>query len=183
MEEHYTNLFFSVILHVLLLFIFLTIFFWTVIRNAESKSLYTELNDTIDKTLKHVDIVSEIEKYEKSSISENTINNIRDYFDGYFSVEDQTYVNNNSQLLSFNVVIIILIAFSLFATIFVRYLICGKTINFLEIIGENIFILILVGAIEYFFFMQIASKFVPVKPSYLTDVVKNKLDGLLTKSK
>lgn len=180
MEEHYTNLFFSVILHVLLLFIFLTIFFWTVIRNAESKSLYNELNQTIDKTFKNVNIMNLIQNQDVS-LQENEIkivNGIKKYFDGYFSVEDQTYKNNNSQLLSFNIIIIILIAFSLFATIFVRYLICGKTINILEIIGENIFILLLVGAIEYFFFMQIASKFVPVKPSYLTDVVKNKIDNL-----
>jgi hypothetical protein len=178
MEEHYTNLFFGVILHVLLLFIFLTIFFWTVIRQAESKSLYSELDGNIKTALKDVNLVSYLEQNVGMSSAE--ITQIKNYYDGYFSFKDQTFENNNSQLLLFNIVIIVLIAFSLFASIFVRYLICGKSINLVEIISENLLILILVGAIEYFFFMQIASKFVPVKPSYLTDVVKKHLDGLLT---
>lgn len=178
MEEHYTNLFFGVILHVLLLFIFLTIFFWTVIRNVESKSLYQELDDNIKKGLKDVNIVSELENLGVSGTEIQEIQDIKKYYDGYFSVEDQTFKNNNSQLLLFNIVIIVLIAFSLFATIFVRYLICGQTLNFMEIIGENLLVLVLVGAIEYFFFMQIASKFVPVKPSYITEVIKKHIDGL-----
>ena len=178
MEEHYTNLFFGVILHVLLLFIFLTIFFWTVIRNVESKSLYQELDDNIKKGLKDVNIVSELENLGVSGTEIQEIQDIKKYYDGYFSVEDQTFKNNNSQLLLFNIVIIVLIAFSLFATIFVRYLICGQTLNFMEIIGENLLVLVLVGIIEYFFFMQIASKFVPVKPSYITEVIKKHIDGL-----
>ena len=56
MEEHYTNLFFSVFLHVLLLFIFLTIFFWSVIKNAESKSLYNEIDKSVESGLKCVTI-------------------------------------------------------------------------------------------------------------------------------
>jgi hypothetical protein len=36
----------------------------------------------------------------------------------------------------------------------------------------------MVGAIEYFFFMNIASKYVPVKPSYLPSVVKSELEKL-----
>lgn len=175
MEEHYTNLFFSVILHVLLLFIFLTIFFWTVIRNAESRSLYNELNNVIDKSFKNVNMVSLLEK---NNIPKSKITDIRNYFNNYFSVENIAYKNNHSQVLTLNIVIIVMIAFTLFSTIFVRYLICGKTINFLEIIGENIFVLILVGAIEYFFFIKIASKFIPVKPSYLTEVVKKRIDEL-----
>ena len=65
-----------------------------------------------------------------------------------------------------------------FACIFVRYIFCGRSINWLEVISENIIILLLVGGIEYYFFMNIASKYVPVMPSYLPNVVKNKINKL-----
>lgn len=183
MEEHYTTLFFSVFLHVLLLFIFLTIFFWTVIRHTESHSLYNELDDSIDKGLKCVQLKEFLPpEASKSSMIESYVESnekdIKNYFDGYFSKEDSTYKRNNSQLLQFNIVIIALLFLGLLATIFVRYLICGKVLNFGEIIGENLLILIFVGAIEYYFFMNIASKYVPVKPSYMPSVVQKKINEL-----
>jgi len=181
MEEHYTNLFFSVFLHVLLLFIFLTIFFWSVIKNAESKSLYNEIDKSIDSGLKCVTINEFFPKDEGDAIEsyiEDNERGVKDYFDGYFSKEDSTYKRNNSQLLQFNIVIIVLLFLGLVATIFVRYLICGKTLNIGEIIGENILILIFVGAIEYYFFMNIASKYVPVKPSYMPSVIQKKINEL-----
>lgn len=182
MEEHYTNLFFSVFLHVLLLFIFLTIFFWTVIRHTESNSLYKELDDSIDKGLKCVQLKEFLPKEASNtpieSYVENNEKDIKTYFDGYFSKEDSTYKRNNSQLLQFNIVIIALLFLGLLATIFVRYLICGKVLNFGEIIGENLLILVFVGAIEYYFFMNIASKYVPVKPSYMPSVVQKKINEL-----
>jgi hypothetical protein len=178
MNSHYTNLFFSIILHVFLLFSFLSLFFWIVISKTESKSLYSELNSNIDKSLKNINI----DKFTEGTSIHNFINDnkgsIKDYFDGYFSKENMTYERNNNQLLITNIIIVSLIFITLVATIWVRYLICGKTINFLEIIGENILILVFVGAIEYYFFKQVASKFVPVEPSYLTEVVKNKIDKL-----
>lgn len=175
MEEYYTNLFFSVVLHVLLLFIFLTIFFWTVISKAESKSLYNELNNTIDKGFKNINVMSTLEE---KGIPKSKISDIKKYFNNYFSNENIAYENNNKQILTLNIVIIVLITFSLLSMIFVRYLLCGKSINILEIIGENILVLLLVGAIEYFFFIKIASKFIPVKPSYLTEVVKKHIEKL-----
>lgn len=181
MEGHYTNLFFSVFLHVLLLFIFLTIFFWSVIKNTESHSLYSEIDNSINSGLKCVNINEFFPKTESEKIEsfiENNEKEVKNYFDGYFSKEDSTYKRNNSQLLQFNIVIIVLLFFGLLATIFVRYLICGKTLNLGEIIGENILILIFVGAIEYYFFMNVASKYVPVKPSYMPSVVQKKINEL-----
>jgi hypothetical protein len=165
--EHYINLFFSVSLHVLLLFIFLTIFYWLVISKTETNSLYSEIDSAINNTTKNV------------RISKNIFTDkVKNYFDAYFAGEDETYRRNNKQLLIFNIVIISLIFVTLLATLGVRYLICNKTINFMEIILENIFILIFVGIIEYYFFMNIASKFVPVLPSYLPNVVKDEINKL-----
>lgn len=181
MASHYTNLFFSVYLHVLLLFIFLTIFFWTVIKNTESHSLYSEVNDSIEKGLKNIKLSDFVSGNLGSSLEEYVSENeqkVKDYFDGYFADEDMTYKRNNSQLLKMNIVIIILLFVGLIGTIFVRYMICGNKLDFMEIIGENILILILVGAVEYYFFMNVASKYVPVKPSYMPSVVQDKIKSI-----
>lgn len=165
--EHYINLFFSVYLHICLLFCFLTLFFWLVISKTESKNLNNEIISGINNNLKDIHIPDSI-------FNDSEAN----YFSKYYEGEDQTIKRNNSQLLTFNIIIIILLLLGLFGCIFVRYIFCKQTINIAEIIGENILILILVGIIEYYFFMNIASKYVPIMPSYLPKVIQNKINQL-----
>ena len=51
-------------------------------------------------------------------------------------------------------------------------------ITFMELISENIFILLLIGGIEYYFFINVASKYVPVLPSFLPNVVQKSIQNL-----
>lgn len=165
--EYYINLFYSIYLHIFLLFCFLTIFFWTVISKVEAKTLNSEIDRGINSGLKNVRISDQI-------LTDKDSNYLRKFFEG----ENLTVKRNNDHLLQFNIAFIVVLLIGFFASIFVRYIFCGKTINWLEVIGENIIILICVGAIEYYFFMNIASKFVPVMPSYLPNVVKEKINAL-----
>jgi len=168
MVEHYTNLFFSVSLHVLLLFIFLTIFYWTVITQTEKRSLYSEINNSIQNNLSGINIP-------KNSFTEDIFN----YSKAYYSGNDSNVLRNNRTVFKFNIVIIILIFLIFLTTIFVRYITCNKSISFLEIIIENIIVLIFVGGIEYYFFMNIASKYVPVLPSYIPSIAKEYIESNL----
>lgn len=165
--DHYINFFYSVYLHVFLLFCFLTIFFWTVISKTEAKSLNREITNGIDQGLKNVHISDKL--FDKSE---------QEYMRQYYKGKDSTVTRNNTHLLQFNIAFIVMLLIGLLASIFVRYALCGKSINWFEVIGENIIILLLVGVIEYYFFMNIASKYVPVMPSYLPNVVKKKIDSL-----
>ena len=165
--ERYINLFFSVYLHIFLLFLFLTVFFWQVISKTEADSINNEIVRGINSNLKNVHISKEIFKNEAA-------NYLRKFYEGKNSVVER----NNKQLFSFNISFIVLLFIGFIACIFVRYVFCGQSINWFEVIAENLIILTLVGAIEYYFFINIASKYVPVLPSYLPNVVKSEFDKL-----
>jgi hypothetical protein len=165
--EHYINFFYSLYLHIFLLFCFLTIFFWTVISKTESKTINNEIISGISEGLKNVHISNKI-------FTDNEVK----YLEKYYQGQDSTVARNNRNLLQFNIAFIIILLIGFISCIFVRYVFCGKSINWLEVIGENLIILLLVGGIEYYFFMNIASKYVPIMPSYLPNVVKNKIDKL-----
>ena len=168
MQEYYVNLFYSVFLHVTLLFIFLTIFFWTVISKTESKSLYSEIYKGIDNTIGKINLPSGI-------LPDPTLKILESFYSG----KNQTVERNNSMLLEFNIVIIVFLFLAFLITYAVRRLFCKQSINFTEVIGENILILALVGIIEYFFFMNIASKYVPILPSFLPNVLEKSLNNLI----
>jgi len=165
--EHYINFFFSLYLHIFLLFSFLSIFFWVVISKTEASTINNEIVTGISGNLKNVHISDKI-------ITDTD----GKYFQLYYEGENSNVKRNNKQLLTFNITFIILLLIGFFSAIFVGYIFCGKNINWLEIIGENILILVFVGGIEYYFFMNIASKYVPVMPSYLPGSVKSSFDKL-----
>lgn len=166
----YINLFYSVYIHLFLLFVFLSIFFWTVISKTESRSINNEITRSVNAGLKNFKIPSQYVTDSNGS-----------YLLGLYQGQDITVSRNNDQLFQMNIIIAVLIFIGLLATIYVRYAFCGKLFDIFEVLGENGLILIMVGAIEYYFFTRIASKYVPVKPSYLPSVVKEKLNSMKNK--
>ena len=165
--EQYINLFFSVYLHIFLLFCFLTVFFWVVISKTEAQTINKEIVSGINKNLQNVHISNQIFK-------DSAANYLQKFYEG----ENSVVIRNNKELFTFNIAFIILLLIGFLTGIFVRYVFCGKGINWTEVILENLLVLILVGGIEYYFFMNIASKYVPVLPSYLPNVVKSEFDKL-----
>lgn len=165
--SNFINLFYSVYLHLFLLFVFLSIFFWTVISKTESRAINREMSNAIKDGLKNF-------KLPREYMTETNGN----YLLGLYHGKNRTVERNNEQLLEMNVSIAVIILIGLIAAVYVRYVFCGKAFNVIEVVSENALILILVGAVEYYFFKKIASKYVPVKPSYLPTVVKEKLNSM-----
>lgn len=165
--EQYINLFFSVYLHIFLLFCFLTVFFWVIISKTEAQTINKEIVSGVNKNLQNVHISNQIFK-------DSAANYLKKYYEG----ENSVVKRNNNELFTFNIAFIVLLLIGFLTGIFVRYVFCGKGINWTEVILENLIVLILVGGIEYYFFMNIASKYVPVLPSYLPNVVKSEFDKL-----
>ena len=166
--NEYSHLFFSIILHIFLLFTFLSIFFWAVISKLEANSLSNEINQAINKQTSKINI-------SKSIFTDK----VYDYLKAYFSGENIAKAKNNSLLLKFNITMIVLLFIIVLVTFFVRHFICHQEIDIMNIILENIIVLILVGIIEYYFFTNFASKFIPVMPSELPTVLKQKLNEQL----
>tara|TARA_B100001093_G_C26856077_1_gene1027475 strand:- start:3440 stop:3940 length:501 start_codon:yes stop_codon:yes gene_type:complete len=164
---YYINLFYSIYLHVFLLFCFLSIFFWLIISKSEKKSINDEISKGIESGFKDIKIsnrllTSEVEKY----------------LEAYYQGQDITVKKNNNILLIFNIAFISIFLIGFLLAVFVRYKLCNDNFNILEVFGENILILIFVGGIEYYFFMNIASKYIPIKPSYLPSIVEKKIKSL-----
>jgi len=155
-----SNLLISVTLHVFLLFVFLSILFWTVISPTETKSFTSEL----DKSINDIDYKESVPK------------EVKDYLLAIYDTDNITQNKNNSMLLLLNVTIIVLLFIILVTQIIFHHL-RGGTVEYGEIILENIIILVFVGIIEFLFFRNIASHYIPVKPSYMTDVIKQNIDN------
>lgn len=154
-----SNLLISITLHISLLFIFLSILFWTVISSTESRSFDSEL----DKSIDNINYKQKVPK------------EVKDYLLTLYSNKNITQEKNNNLLLTMNISIIIVLIIVLITQV-VFHNLCGGRVNYGEIILENIVILIIVGIIEFFFFKNIASRYIPVKPSYMTEVIKKSID-------
>ena len=154
-----SNLLISVTLHISLLFIFLSILFWTVISPTESRSFDTEL----DKSIDNINYKQKVPK------------EVKDYLLTVYSNKNITQEKNNNLLLTMNISIIVVLIIVLITQV-VFHTLRGGQVNYGEIILENIVILIIVGIIEFFFFKNIASRYIPVKPSYMTEVIKKSID-------
>ena len=162
--ERYINLFFSIYLNVVILFIFLTIFFWVRKSNTVGKNIYNELENSI----KNFHISNQI-------IKDGSIKYLQKYYEGQNAVVERT----NKQLFKINIAFILLLLFGLISVIFVKYKICGKGFNWLQVISENLLILIIAGSIECYFFLNIVNKYNPIMPSYLQNAIKTEFDKLL----
>lgn len=154
------NLLISVTLHVFLLFVFLSIFFWTIINHTETKSFTNEL----DKSINNINFTQEVPK------------EVKDYLLKIHDTKNITLEKNNSMVFLLNIIIVILLLV-IIVTQIIFHNILGGTIAYGEIILENVIVLIFVGIIEFLFFKNIASHYVPVKPSYMTNVIKQNIDN------
>lgn len=150
-----SNLLISVTLHVFLLFVFLSILFWTVISPTETQSFTSKL----DKSINDLNYTETVPK------------EVKEYLLAIYNTDDITQNKNNSMLLLLNITIIVLLFIILITQIIFHHL-RGGTVEYGKIILENIIILIFVGIIQFLFFKNIASHYIPVKPSYMTDVIK-----------
>ena len=100
----------------------------------------------------------------------NTINNAKntDYYLKIYSKEDpRRQINNEDIFYYLNVVNVLLVIILLIFTI---YLVSTKQIqmfDIVEILLENIITFLLLGMIEIAFFLNVALKFIPTKPSLI----------------
>lgn len=159
---HFTHTTVSVIIHLLVLFIFLSFLFWFIISKAEKRAL----NREIDHGINHI----------KIALPDTIINKtVYDNLLSMYSKESPLIKISNDRLLMYNIGVIIFFIILLILIILVLHFSCNKSLNFKEIIIENIFILSIVGLLEYLFFKTVASNYVPIKPSLIPNILKDQI--------
>lgn len=164
-----TTLFVSIILHVLILFFFLSVFFRMYISKLETQKFQYEINDIISNNLNNSLIQYDQNNNEqlKQFINKPDNQMVLSVLNTMYSNQDAVTQNNNDWVFKFNIVLGVLILTSFIITIGIIYLSCDKCVSLMNIILENIITFIFVGIIEFLFFTQIAFKFIPIPPSLL----------------
>ena len=161
----------NILVHMLIILSILTIFFWLFVSKKETRILENEFTTNINNGFQG--LKDSFTPNQQDRVN-NVINNIQPglkVFKTYFEKPDKTYIAKNNCLKQNNIrLIIYLIILIIFVSIIYHYF-CGSNVHFLEILKENFIIFALIGIFEFFFFREIADKFIPIKPSFISNKI------------
>ena len=165
-SEHYNiNFSLDIVLHVLILFTFLTVFFFAYVSKLEKQSLDNTVTNTI------TDNIDQISNKYNVKVNWNIVNNIADNLVKNSQGEVPEIKQNNDRLFKGSI-IAIGIGFILFiVSIIVLKYFLNYDIHIGHIILMNVIIFSITGVIEYLFFMKVASKYIPVTPDVISNTI------------
>jgi hypothetical protein len=168
----------DIFIHIIILSIVLSIFFFTVVSPLEKENLQGEMDAQVTDGLKHsFDSLDEKNKdAAKQVITENEelLKKIKEMYSEP-SKEDELY---NQNLTNLNITIIINLGLILLTIWITLKLSCNKCVLLGKIMLENVLLFSMIGIIEYLFFVNIAMDYIPVKPSYVKTIIVKKLNDL-----
>jgi hypothetical protein len=174
----------NITLHVFILFVFLSVFYFAYVSNLEATSTSDEIgsiirnqvSETLDKiksfgTLaKKIPQLAQYDKLvpsrERISGMEKTLREQSNDKSREAWIKDN---NNNLRVLSVSICLALLLLF------FFQVIIYKKTlkldVNVTHILIENVVLFGIVGIIEYLFFTRIATHYIPVEPDTLATAI------------
>ena len=171
-----TYLSMNVLIHVIILFSFLSLFFFKFVSKVEEDAFKSELGDMIEENVNKVILNNQDVKPRIKKIlpALKKLNVLYENPDG-FTLE-------RNILVKFSAIFMILILLSIFITITTTLAFgCDKNVSIKHLIIENIIIFILIGIVEYMFFTRIAIKYIPTTPSLMINTLINTLKNQFKK--
>lgn len=175
-NNYITNFSLDIVLHVLILFTFLTIFFFAYVSKLEKQSLDNTVSDVINnKTNTFLTKFDQLSTKYDVKVNWNIIDNIADNLIKNSQGEVPEIKQNNDRLFKDSIIAIIA-GFTLFimSVIFLKYYM-KYDVHIGHILLLNIVIFSITGAIEYLFFMKVASKYIPVTPDVISNTILERL--------
>ena len=165
----------NISLHILILFSFLTIFFFSFISHLEQKSvdeaLTSAINGQVGQLLTKLDGFSQ----DFINIDWKTINDVAEKIQKDAVGALPAVKKNHRKLLIVGISMIVGL-FVIFSSIYVYFGVYkGVNINWKKIVIENLIVFSFVGIIEYLFFTTVASKYVPVTPDLLSKTILDRI--------
>jgi len=159
-------------LHMLILFSFLTIFFFLYIAVKETQTIKESINSIIEEqtssTLLYIDNWDKkLSTDKKGNINWEKIKKASIDLQTKSQNKIPSIVNNNKKLIRNSIIIIItfflvLLFITLYFTLYKKY-----DIHLRSIFTENIIIFFFVAIIEFLFFAFIISKYIPIQPDFV----------------
>jgi len=154
--------FINVIIHVFILLMIISGFFFIYVSQLAKDKFRGELSDVITENLGDALRNADSEGYIKKGLQVVDLEKFKDYYDR----PDPTAANENSWLFRTTIMIVIVLVLLLVIVVVIVKLFC-KRIPFGSVLVENLVLFTLVGAVEICFFLFIARYFVPTKPSLI----------------
>ena len=172
---------FNISLHCVILFTFLTIFYWNIIINEEINSINRLLKvnviDNVENILKKNRKSFKLNNKILKPLKNKILNPLNESIHGDDITQDKLYYLNHDKFLSININILLLLYI---VFIFILYYLVKQNynINYKEIIIENIILILCVGTIEIIFFFTIAKQFVPLSDVEINDTMIDIINSL-----
>jgi hypothetical protein len=160
----------NIILHIVILFSFLSIFFKLYISNIEKNAF----NDQIKNMIQNINPT--IEKLKENDLIKNLINQIPNNVKDLYSNENENLTKYNNSIFH-NILVTNSILWISLVIIILMSKSCNTNINIFQIIIENIATFSMIGLFEYWFFTHISFKYIPVEPSF---IYKQTLESIKT---
>jgi len=157
------------IFHVLILFTFLTILFFTLVSVLEKKAFDTEIEEQIDNSMDGMfSSLTPEDKYIISEVINTDVGGGKSPIDvaiEKYSTPSEVVVEHNKWVKISAITIILIILLIVVLIVSVLYFSCGKKTGVVDIATENVITFAFVGLVEYLFFTHIAFKYIPAPPS------------------
>ena len=176
----------NITLHVLILFTFLTIFFFVYASKLAKKSINKSLTSIVNDETK--EFLNEIDEWDKKldpniypSINWEEAYKLSQKLKESSQDENPEIVKNNYKLKLFGIAMIAGLLL-LFIGLYLYYrFFLNLDVNLGHIFIENIVIFAFIGAIEAYFFINIASKYIPVTPDFVATTVLERIKNNIKK--
>lgn len=180
-----SNMTINILMHVFILFSFLSIFFLTYGRKIAEETITKELNSNVDEqTHAFLDTINSL--YEKNNLSGynvkwSTVKEMAEKIKSNSGKATPEIKLNNYTVTNYTIITCVLLLCLIFIVIIYTKFYKNIEIDLVTILVENVVIFIAVAAMEYYFFSNIIIKYIPVDPMFVQNSILEKIQSNLNK--
>jgi hypothetical protein len=165
----------NVLIHVIILFTFLSTFFFLYISKVEENAFKNELGGMIETSLMKILLENPTSKEDIKNSSE-----VLTQLSKLYATPD-AFTQERNTLVKFSAVFTLLIIVGILITVLATLSAgCDRDVSIKHILIENVIVFLCVGMVEYMFFTKIAIKYVPTSPSLLTNTLISTIKSQLS---
>lgn len=180
MRDENLSITLNVGIHMIILFIFLTLLFFLYIKNVEIQSVEKQLKNFVAPGT--ISFLDEINKYTKQlpttqqSAVWNGILATSEAEIPKYSQPSEYVTSNNNNVIKTTILINCIVCFVIFSLILLFKYILNKGINMQYILSQNFVLFFLIGILEFVFFITIVHHYIPSSPDKIYMEVTNKIE-------
>lgn len=169
----------NIALHILILFIFLTIFYFSYISHVQREHINEEVDSNIDALANDtLEIIKQNKTFSEKQINEFLKSIIANKNISEKYTKQYNKNNKNIRLRSIGLIFVLILL-----NILIIFYFSSKEedLNIKNIIIMNIIMFVLIGTVEFVFFKLIASQYIPVTPNVFMDSIVSRIKNNLIK--